>query len=215
MSLKKVLLIGDSIRMGYDKYVKHALKDSCEVYYPNDNCRFAQYVLRHISDWEEQLNLDEDLDLIHWNAGLWDTLELFEDGCLTPSDYYGYFIEKICKRIKTIFPKAKVIFATSTPIVEERFKTPHISMRKNANVIRYNEIAKEIALENGFAINDLYSLVENVPIDYYSDMTHLYTPQGTQILTNAVVKSICETLDIEYNEFTLSDYESVKEIIGL
>ncbi len=46
-------------------------------------------------------------------------------------------------------------------------------------------------------------------------MTHLYTPQGTQILTNAVVKSICETLDIQYNQFTLGDYESVKEIIGL
>lgn len=27
MSLKKVLLIGDSVRMGYEKYVKHALKD--------------------------------------------------------------------------------------------------------------------------------------------------------------------------------------------
>ncbi len=213
--MKKVLLIGDSIRMGYDKYVKETLKDTCKVYYPNDNCRFAQYVLRHIHDWKQELSLDKDLDLIHWNVGLWDTLELFEDGCLTPPDYYGYFIEKICKRIKTIFPKAKVIFATSTPILEERFTAPHFSMRKNADIDHYNKIAKEIALKNGFVINDLYSLVENVPIDYYSDMTHLYTPAGTELLTNAVVKIICETLEIQYKKFTIEDYQRVTEILGL
>ena len=43
MEKKKVLLIGDSIRMGYDKYVKNYLADSCEVYYPSENCRFAQF----------------------------------------------------------------------------------------------------------------------------------------------------------------------------
>jgi len=212
--MKKVLLIGDSIRIGYDKYVKYALKDSCEVYYPSDNCRFAQYVLRHISDWKKQLNLGEDLDLIHWNAGLWDTLELFEDGCLTPPEFYNYFIEKICNRIKTIFPKAKVIFATSTPILEHRFTNPKVSIRRNSKVEEYNEIAKKVCEKYDFEINDLYALIQNVPEEYYSDMTHLYTPHGTQILTNAVVKSICETLDITYNEFTLGDYENVKEIIG-
>ena len=51
--------------------------------------------------------------------------------------------------------------------------------------------------------------------EYYSDMTHLYTPEGTQLLTDAVIKVICDTLDIEYREFTLADYESVKEVIGL
>ena len=59
MKRKKVLLIGDSIRMGYDKYVKNYLSDSCEVYYPKDNCRFAQYTLRHLSDWKSGFNGDE------------------------------------------------------------------------------------------------------------------------------------------------------------
>ena len=31
--MKKVLLLGDSIRMGYDEYVKELLQDTCEVYY--------------------------------------------------------------------------------------------------------------------------------------------------------------------------------------
>ena len=30
--MKRIFLIGDSIRMGYDKYVKEALADACEVY---------------------------------------------------------------------------------------------------------------------------------------------------------------------------------------
>jgi len=137
MKRKKVLLIGDSIRMGYDKYVKNYLSDSCEVYYPKDNCRFAQYTLRHLSDWKSGFNGD-DLDLIHWNVGLWDTLELYDDGCLTPPEFYAFFIEKICKRIKVLFPKAKVIFATSTPVIESRFTEPHFSRRLNSNVKKYN-----------------------------------------------------------------------------
>ena len=32
--MKKIVLIGDSIRMGYDKYVKMALEGVAEVYYP-------------------------------------------------------------------------------------------------------------------------------------------------------------------------------------
>ena len=82
--MKKVLLIGDSIRQGYDKYVKKALADSCEVYYPNENCRFAQFVLRHLSDWKREFNLGDDVDAVHWNTGLWDTLVQYDDGCLTP-----------------------------------------------------------------------------------------------------------------------------------
>ncbi len=45
--MKKVVLIGDSVRLGYDKYVKDALKGSAEVLYPQENCRFAEYVLRY------------------------------------------------------------------------------------------------------------------------------------------------------------------------
>ena len=48
--VKKIILIGDSIRIGYDKYVKDALKDKAEVFYPSENCRFAQYVLRTVCE---------------------------------------------------------------------------------------------------------------------------------------------------------------------
>lgn len=211
--MKKILLIGDSIRQGYDKYVKHALKDNYDVCYPKDNCRFAQYVLRHIYDWKNDLELD-DVAVVHWNTGLWDTLVLYEDGCLTPPEFYEYFIDRICNRIKILFPNAKVIFATSTPILEERFTTPEISYRKNSDIEKYNEIACKVAKRYEFYINDLYAVTKDVPESYYSDMTHLYTPEGAQLHTNAVLKSISEVTGENFDEFTLTDYKIVKEIIG-
>lgn len=44
--MKKIVLLGDSIRMGYDKYVRKSLEGSAEVFYPAENCRFTFYLLR-------------------------------------------------------------------------------------------------------------------------------------------------------------------------
>ena len=216
--MKKVFLIGDSVRMGYDTYVKKALNSSCEVIFPDENCRFAQYVLRYLTLWNEWLDLD-DVDLVHWNAGLWDTLQLFDDGCLTPPEFYAYFIDKICKRIQTLFPKAKVVFATSTPIIESRFDD--VAYRLNCDVRKYNEIAVEICRKHGFAINDLYSVLDGVSEDVYIDCAHPYTVEGTTLLTNAVIKAVSEILDIPYEEFVPDDEdieninEKIKDVLGI
>ena len=49
--MKNLLLLGDSIRVGYCEFVKDMLKDEVEVFFPPENCRFAQYVLRNFGDW--------------------------------------------------------------------------------------------------------------------------------------------------------------------
>ena len=213
MEKKKVLLVGDSIRQGYGRYVKEHLQEQCEVYYPSENCRFSQYVLRHLSDWKNSLQLSDELDLIHWNAGLWDTLEQYGDGCLTPPEFYAYFIEKICNRIQLLFPRAKVIFATSTPVLEERFSKNFC--RKNANIEKYNEIAIEICQRYGVAVNDLYAVAQKMPESFYKDAVHPYTPGGTQVLTDAVCRAICDSLGIPYTPFTLKEYEEICEVIGV
>ena len=213
--MKKVLLIGDSIRQGYDKYVKYALKDRFEVCYPGDNCRFAQYTLRHLPDWRDSLCPEGDVAAVHWNAGLWDSLVWFEDGQLTPPEIYAYYIERICRLMRKLFPNAAIIFATSTPVLEDRFQNPKRAYRLNSDIEKYNEIAVEIAKAHGFYVNDLYAVIKDVPEGYYSDMTHLYTPEGTELLTNAVLKAISSACDVECPIFTVSDYEAVKEILGL
>ncbi len=212
--MKKVLLIGDSIRMGYDKYVKEALKDVAEVVYPGDNCRFAQYVLRHLESWRTQLELDEKLDVIHWNAGLWDTLRNYDEDVLTPPEVYRSFINRICKKMRRFFPNAKIIFATSTPVLEHKFSKD--SYRFNKDVREFNRIAVEECLKYGFEIDDLYSVAEKFPEEYYSDCTHLRTEQGTRLMTEAVVKSILKALGTNEKDVDMSfEYEGNTVVIGI
>lgn len=49
--MKNLLLIGDSIRMGYDKSLKKTLEGRANVIFPTDNCRFASYLLRHFHEY--------------------------------------------------------------------------------------------------------------------------------------------------------------------
>jgi hypothetical protein len=201
--MKKIVLIGDSIRKGYDKYVKMAFDEIAEIFYPRENCRFTGYILRCLLDWKNEMKCGDDVDLIHWNAGLWDDLVMLDGKNLTPIAYYKENIQRICDSIKILFPKAKMIFATSTPIQEELFLGP--CKRYNADTEKYNEQAIEIIKSNNGKINDLYSLVKGCPKDYYSDLTHLYTKQGTQLITEQVIRVIEESLQLKAKKLNYSE----------
>ena len=211
--MKKVLLVGDSIRMGYDKYVKLALEKEAEVFYPAENCRFSQYVLRYIHEWIDACGGEP--DCIHWNAGLWDCLRLFEDEPATPLAVYQQYIERICVRIRKMAPNAKVIFATSTPIREEAYLQPERAMRFNREIEAYNAVAVEIVKRHGFAVNDLYSRMKDVPVSWYSDKTHFYTKEATAWITGQVLQTIEAAIGIHGTEL---DYDALfaapKEISG-
>ena len=114
--MKKIVLLGDSIRMGYDKYVKEALAGSAEVLYPKENCKFALNILRCIVEWKRDGGWGDDVDLVHWNAGLWDCVEVDGDDPLTPLAWYEETVARVDKRLRAFFPKAKIIFATSTSV---------------------------------------------------------------------------------------------------
>ena len=211
--MKKVLLIGDSIRLGYDKYVKLALKEKAEVIYPTENCRSSAYVLRSMFFWNEWLKLDEDIDVIHWNAGLWDCLRLLDGKHLIPLDQYKENIERICFHFKKWFPKAKIIFATSTPVQEELFGE---CKRLNKDIEMYNDVACKIVKGQGGYIDDLYTVMNNYPISYHSDGTHYYTKEGTEVITNAVLESICEQLNTAVPKLDFDKcYNPVDGFLGL
>ena len=212
--MKKIVLIGDSIRMGYDKYVRAALDGKAEVLFPEEDSRFAEYVLRTVIDWKNNGKWGDDVDVVHWNAGLWDTLTLYEDGTLTPLNVYVDFIKRIHKRLTTLFPKAKLIFATSTLVLEDKYPDHKISVRYNADTRAFNEAAVAVLTELGEEINDLYSLVDGVPTDYYSDCTHLYTPEGTRLIGDRVLEVVCCAAEIEKPSAEVV-YEAVKEIVGI
>ena len=196
----KIVLIGDSIRAGYDKYVKMAFDGVAEVYYPQENCRFTSHILRHITDWKEDMNCGDDVDLVHWNAGLWDNLILMDNRNHTEIEVYRENVDRICQFIKMLFPKAKMIFATSTPVDEERFKAKFAGrglMRLNSDTEIYNQAAIEIVRKHGGEINDLYGLLKKDQMKYHSDQTHFYTKEGTKVITNQVVACIEKVLNIK------------------
>ena len=205
--MKKIFLIGDSIRMGYDKYVKDALKNVAEVSYPADNCRFAEYVLRYAHDWKRVLELPDDIDLVHFNAGLWDCLELFGDEPLTSLDYYGEAIFRIYKRLRMLFPKAKIVFATSTAVIEGKAKE---LIRHNNIIARYNDRAKEVLADTDCVINDLFALTAELPESYHSDATHYYTPEATELIGGRVLAIICRELGIEASAVDIENFEPEK-----
>ena len=210
--MKKILLVGDSIRAGYDSYVKMALEGVAEVYYPWDNCRFTSYVLRNLLIWKDELKL-EGIDLIHWNAGLWDTLYMHDGKPLISLSEYKENIHRICKVMGILFPGAKMIFATSTPVQEELFGE---LKRYNKDIEAYNAAAIEIVSEYGATINDLYSTMAKLPKSYHSDLTHYYTKEGTQVITDQVLSHLEKALDIKAKPL---DYDALfaekEEIIGM
>lgn len=203
--MRKIVLIGDSIRMGYDKYVKDALEGSAEVYYPDENCRFAEYVLRYAHEWKEKGNWGDDVDLVHWNAGLWDALELFGDEPLTPIPYYSEAIKRIDKRLRMLFPKAQFIFATSTN-VSEKMGRPEF-MRHNATIEKYNEAAVTALTGTDTVINDLYPITASVPDSYRSDWVHFYTPEATELIGGKVLSAICKALDISAQDVNIEGFQ--------
>lgn len=190
--MKKIYLIGDSIRFGatnspgYGIFVKEKLKNVAEVYAPDDNCRFAQYTLRHLYEWRKLIEAEE-IDIVHWNNGLWDVIRLNGDEPLTPIDVYTLFLERVYKKIKIFFPNAKIIFALSTPVVEEWANPDFI--RYNKEIEEYNSAARELMERLGVQINDLYSVASKFDLSLRSDWVH-YNEVGSKLLADAVVEAL-------------------------
>ena len=202
--MKKIVLLGDSIRMGYDKYIKESLESSAEVFYPEENCRFAEYILRYAHEWKNNGKWGDNVDLVHWNAGLWDALELFGDEPLTSLSYYGEAIARIDRRLRMLFPNAKMVFATSTCVKEEWGRSTF--MRHNATVQQYNSEALRVLSSTDTVINDLYSLTASFPDEYRSDWVHFYTPAATEVIGGRVLSVICPLLDISPDEINIENF---------
>ena len=203
--MKNVLLIGDSIRMGYDKAVKQTLGGIAEVYYPEENCRFASYVLRYLGDYRNLVS--GSVDVLHWNAGLWDCLRMYGEEPHTPVDVYAYYIDRICQRIGKLMPEAKVIFALSTGVQSEKMSADF--KRYNEEIERYNAAAEEVVRRYGFEVNDLYTVSRELPPEAHSDAVHYYTPAGTEAFANKVISHLLPALGVEddvvYKEVLYTD----------
>ena len=71
--MKRVILIGDSIRMGYQDTVREELASVAEVWTPEQNGGTTQNVLEHLNEWA----VATQPDVVHVNCGLHDLRKEF------------------------------------------------------------------------------------------------------------------------------------------
>ena len=186
------LLLGDSISLSYREIVKYLLRDTVKIFYPPENGRFVAYTFRSLYEWSRDLNWSRDAQIVYWNNGLWDVVRIFGDAPQTPIDDYKILIERTFKRLKYLFSQAKIIFATSTPVIEELLDK-EIFYRRNEDIKTYNDVAAQVILQNGGMVHDLYSLAKNFPAQAYKDSTH-FVPKACEILALNVAKVINEVM---------------------
>ncbi len=178
-TMKKIILLGDSIRLGYGPRVCELLGEDYTVWQPDDNCRFAAYTLRMLYDYREQL---KDADVIHFNCGLWDMCDLFGDGPFTSLEAYTEQMVRIAKILKTYAPV--VIFATTTP------PSPKMWGHDLDRVRAYNTAAAAAMQPLGILVDDLFTPVaEDIDRMICEDYLHA-TPYGYEILASQVADII-------------------------
>ncbi|HOJ36275.1 MAG TPA: GDSL-type esterase/lipase family protein [Clostridiales bacterium] len=192
MPKKTVLLIGDSIRIGYCEKVKEELSDIADVYFPQENCRDTHYVLCSLNGWTKLCDPKE-VDIVHFNCGHWDCARFnYADSPLTPLSEYEYNIKRIIDAIRYYYPKAKVFFATTTPVVESRIGDRQ-AYRSNDDIRAYNAAGVRAANEKGVEVNDLFEFALPFDEGKYTDFCH-YTDEANVLLGQRVARFIRERL---------------------
>lgn len=186
--IPNIFLIGDSIRQGYCATVKSELEGVAEVFYVEENCRNTQYVITSLEGWKNKFDNPSAVDIVQFNCGHWDTACWSGyDLPLTSEQEYAKNIKMIIYLIRSKFPGAKIVFATTTTM--NPAKLPCLNFRDNAIIGRYNEIAKNVAAENGVEINDLNAVTCNWTSDKYRDYCH-FTAEGSTVLGKAVADKL-------------------------
>lgn len=190
--MKRVFLIGDSIRIGYDSMVREMLLNRAQLYWVQDNAQYTYHTLRRVHEWAKTDCDPASIDVVHWNNGLWDVLRLFGDEPLVPVDAYTSALERIARRLKTVFPNAQIIFALTTSVIQDRMNPDFF--RRNSDIEAYNAAARQVMERLDIPVNDLYTVAARMSPDWHSpDGTH-FTPEGYQCLAEQVARKIEEYL---------------------
>jgi lysophospholipase L1-like esterase len=185
----KVVLIGDSIRGGYQSVVARKFKGKAEVWWPADNCRHIVHTLDRFQMWIE----DQKPDVLHINNGIHDAAyDVYGDG--EPQillEQYRLGLKRLVLLMKRRLPQTRMIWATTTPRYWKSTALPMEDWTVWPHIARYNDAAIEIMNDAGIPINDLNRLVMEKGFTrcICEDGAHM-TPFGNSVLATAVVKAI-------------------------
>lgn len=176
--LPRVLLIGDSISLGYTLQVRALLEEANVQRIPNNGGNTAQ-IMAKLNEWLSTGGSDQ-WDVIHFNSGIHDAIRNDDPPSVSDIslDAYASNLQVIVDRLKAV--STKVVFATTTP-------NP-VNLPRYGNHAAYNAGAVPIMERNDVAIDDLYTAIQ----PYFAQYSHgvHYLAPGYDILAQCVADSI-------------------------
>lgn len=189
-NLPNVLLIGDSISIGYMQAVRKQLSGEANVWRPTTNCGPTTKGLESLDQWLG----DRKWDVIHFNFGLHDLKYMGKNNenlaepdaedshQQVPIDKYVANLKKMAERMKKT--GATVIFCETTPVPQGA------KGRVVGDSKRYNEAAVKAMSEVGdVAIDPLYRFALK-HADTQKEANVHYTTEGSAKLAEQVAASV-------------------------
>ncbi len=181
-NLPRVLLLGDSISIGYTLAVREALAGKANVHRPADNCGPTIKGLELLDKWLG----DGKWDVIHFNWGLHD-LKYVGDKPQVPLPDYEKNLTALVERLEKT--GARLIWCATTP-VPQGVSPP----RKDSDVVAYNAVAARIMKAHGIPANDLYAFALPRLKEIQRPANVHFLPEGSKVLAGQVARSILDAL---------------------
>ena len=195
-ALPKVLILGDSISIGYFPYVKEYLKGKADVTRPfksdgkPENCQGTTNGIANIDRWIG----DAKWDVIHFNFGLHDIKHVhpetgknsneLKDPRQAEPKQYRKNLQLITKKLTAT--GAKLVFATTTPY-PENVGGP---LRAYGDAEKYNKIALKIMKKQNVQIDDLFGFILPKMDELQRPNNVHFTDEGSKELGEQVSKFI-------------------------
>ncbi|MCC6796912.1 MAG: beta-galactosidase trimerization domain-containing protein [Candidatus Hydrogenedentes bacterium] len=185
-TLPKVLLIGDSISMGYTEAVQRKLGHEAVVERIPGNGQSTDCGLKNIDAWLR----DDKWDVIHFNWGIWDTHIVDGKAIRNKPEVYAANLRDLVQRLRC--SGAALVWASTTPVAFDVY-VDGLGVEKKSVPI-YNDIASQVMKEFQIPVDDLYgyALPRLIKLQTH-DGVH-FTDAGSEALADSVATSIRQAL---------------------
>jgi acyl-CoA thioesterase-1 len=192
--LPRVLLIGDSISMGYTLHVRKLLEGKANVHRPLTNCGPTTKGVAELEKWLGE----KPWDVIHFNFGLHDLkyLQPNSENLADPNaadskpqvSLEDYEKNLRCMVAKLKETKAVLIWRSTTPV------PAGAQGRIPEDAVKYNQVAAQVMQENGITIDDMYAYsLEKLKEIQIPKNVH-FKPAGSRFLAERVSQEILKAL---------------------
>ena len=179
--LPRVLLLGDSISIGYTLPTRTALAGVANVHRPAANCSSTSHGLANLAKWLGPGKWD----VIHFNFGIHDAKLPPEGVRHAPLDVYERNLRELIARLRAT--GAKLVWASSTPIPNGGVLSAD---RRFADITTYNAVAAKVMRESGVAVNDLHGAIAPHFARLARPGDLHYSDEGSALLARQVAASI-------------------------